>query len=146
MGNLEGAKEGQNLVFFAGDLLKSGSYDEAFAGADAVMHMAAVVEIFDVKDPQKEIVDPSVEGTRNVLASAGRAGTVKRFVHTSSVAAVWAMDKPQSYAFSESDYNDWSSISNGDPYGYAKVTAERMVRDHILQGKKGYDLVTLNPA
>eukprot|EP00746_Dinoflagellata_sp_MGD_P167658 gnl/MRDRNA2_/MRDRNA2_98474_c0_seq1.p1 gnl/MRDRNA2_/MRDRNA2_98474_c0~~gnl/MRDRNA2_/MRDRNA2_98474_c0_seq1.p1 ORF type:complete len:378 (+),score=55.14 gnl/MRDRNA2_/MRDRNA2_98474_c0_seq1:61-1134(+) len=139
--------EGTNLHFCSGDLSKEGSYDEAFVGADAVVHCAAVVEINSVKDPQKEIVDPSVKGTENILASANKSKTVKRIVHTSSIAAVMQFDKqPLDFAFSESDFNTSSSIKVGDPYGYAKVSAEKVVRNHVLEGKAaGYDFVTFNP-
>ena len=37
----EGAAD--RLVLFSGDLMKAGDYDEAFAGADAVVHTAAFV-------------------------------------------------------------------------------------------------------
>lgn len=75
------------LEFFQGDLLKPGDYDEAFAGADAVVHTAAVVAIM-AKDPQKTIVEPSLKGTANMLASVDKSGSVKRIIHTSSVAAI----------------------------------------------------------
>jgi uncharacterized protein YbjT (DUF2867 family) len=34
------------LEFFSGDLSVPKSYDEAFAGADAIVHAAAVVEVW----------------------------------------------------------------------------------------------------
>jgi hypothetical protein len=51
-----------SLEFASGDLLKPGSFDDAFVGVDAVMHTAAVV-LTNSADPQKDIVDPSVKGT-----------------------------------------------------------------------------------
>jgi hypothetical protein len=42
-------------------------------------------------DPQKEIVDVTVNGTQNVLGScakAAKAGTLRRYVQISSIAAV----------------------------------------------------------
>lgn len=45
--------------------------------------------IIEVEDTQRELIDPAVQGTRNVLAAAAKAKTsVKRFVLTSSVAGV----------------------------------------------------------
>lgn len=38
------------------------------------------------------------------------------------------------------------AVQNGDAYGFAKVSAERLVRDHVGQGSKSYDFVTLNPS
>lgn len=118
------------LSFGRGDLFAEGAYDEAFAGCDGVLHTAAVVEIGDVKDAEAQIIRPSVEGTANVLASAKKhAGTIRRFVHLSSCAAVQNLDKPKDHVFTEVDWNTWSTAENGDPYGYAKTRAERLVWD-----------------
>jgi len=89
-----------------------------------------VVEIDAVTDAQKQIVDPSIVGTRNVLASADRSSTVRRFVHTSSILAALEWDKPTAEFFSESNWNTASTVANGDPYGYAKVEAEKIVLEH----------------
>jgi len=41
----------------------------------------------DVEDVQRDLIDPAVKGTRNVLGAAAKAkATVKRMVLTSSVA------------------------------------------------------------
>lgn len=140
--SLEGAVE--RLTFHRGELLEPGSYDEALNGVAAVLHMAAVVEIGDSKDPEAEIVRPSIDGVRNVLASADKAGTVQRFVQTSSIIATFSYTKPADTTFSEADWNEASTVANGDAYGYSKVMAEREAHNHG-QGKS-YDVVALNPA
>jgi len=96
---------GTKLKLYKADLLQQGSYDEACAGAYAVIHAAAVVEVGHTKDPQREIVDPSVEGVKNVLASISKSGTVKQLVHTSSVASIHQRQKPSSYVHTEKDWN-----------------------------------------
>jgi len=136
------------LTFAAGDLLKSGSYDQAFQGCDAVIHTAAVVEVTDTSDAENRIVKPSVEGTRNVLSSISKSPCVRRYVHTSSVAAIQSFEeeKPESYTFTEKDWNTWSTIENGDPYGYAKAQAEKLVWDEKNAGKLGgCEVVAINP-
>jgi dihydroflavonol-4-reductase len=133
------------LELFQGDLLKSGEYDEAFAGADAVVHTAAVVAIRG-KNPEKEIVEPSIRGTQNMLDSADKSGSVRRIIHTSSVAAVQSYDHSPEYRFTEEDEATWSTVARGDPYGYAKLGAERLVRNHAgAGGKAPYDSVSINP-
>ena len=131
------------LRFFSGDLSQAGDYDEAFSGADAVVHTAAVVAI-RAKDPLRDIVEPSIIGTQNVLASADRSKTVKRIIHTSSVAAIQSYDKKTDYIFTERDEATWSTIARGDPYGYAKLSAERLVREAGLASPL-YDTVSINP-
>jgi nucleoside-diphosphate-sugar epimerase len=132
-----------SLTFYSADLFQEGSYDQAFQGADAVIHSAAIVEIHRVPDPMKQIVNPSVKGTENVLRSIDKSPSVKRFVHTSSVAAILNADKVYGTKFTEEDWNTYSTIANGDPYGYAKAMAERLVWDHC--SGKHYDVVVINP-
>jgi len=133
------------LSFVRGDLMQAGSFDGAMAGCDAVIHTAASV-IFAHPDPQRGIVDPSVEGTRNVFDSIRKAGTVKRVIHTSSMAAVYGWDKPTDHVFTEADWNTASTLSN-DPYGLAKVQAERAARAYVdaLGEEDRFELVHLHP-
>ena len=72
---LPGAANALELV--RGDLAPGG-YDQAFAGADAVVHTAAVVEVLDNSDAEEKILKPALQGSENVLASVRRAGTVRR--------------------------------------------------------------------
>ena len=66
LSGLPGADERLELV--EGDLLQEGSYDSAVAGCTAVIH-AASPYFLDAEDPQRELVDPAVNGTLNVLNS-----------------------------------------------------------------------------
>ena len=120
------------LEFLAGDLFKQGGYDDAFAGCAGVVHCAAVVSSAKgggITDPYKQIVEPSTVGTANVCKSVAKhCKTIKRLVHTSSIAAIQQYDKGEDYVFSEKDVNSWSSIENGDYYGLAKTEAEKTGR------------------
>lgn len=64
------------MELFSADLLDMGSFDKAVEGCEYVCHVAAVAA-FNVKDPKKEIVDPSLEGTRNVFSAIAKAQTAK---------------------------------------------------------------------
>jgi len=79
--------DGGNLEIVEMDLFDSDSVNAAISGCTDLIHTAAAVRI-SAKDPQRQIVDPSVIGTRNVVAAIDAAGTVERFVHTSSTAAI----------------------------------------------------------
>ena len=81
---LPGADERLELV--SADLMRDGSFDAAVAGCDAVIHTASPY-ILDAKDPQHDLVDPAVMGTKTVLESCLKAPSVKRVVLTSSMAA-----------------------------------------------------------
>lgn len=136
-------KPGTLLPARNGDLLKVGSFDDAFKGVDAVIHTAAIVQMFAKKDGVKEIIDPSLKGTRNVLDAVNKNNTIKRIIHTSSVAAVQRYDKPTSYVFTEKDEATWSTVENGDFYGVAKLGAEQMVTNECKG--KNYDAAIINP-
>jgi len=138
-----GARDRLELV--AADLMKDGSFDAAMAGAAGVCHCAAAV-FFAAEDPQRDIVDPSLIGTRNVLESVRKAGTVRRVVHTSSVVAVYGWDKPDDHLFTETDWNTSSTLET-DPYGLAKVEAEKAARAFVdgLPEDERFELVHLNP-
>ena len=134
------AAAGGGLELFEGDLLVAGSFDAAFAGAEVVVHTAAVVEILRTSDPQATIIDPSVRGVRHLLASLDASPSVRRLVHTSSIVAVYTYDKGDGHVFDEADWNDWSTAEN-DPYGFAKTEAERLVAAH----RGAFDVVRCTP-
>ena len=69
------------IKYFKADLLKEGSYDEAMKGCELVFHTASPF-INTVKDPQKDLVDPALIGTKNVLGSVNSTESVKRVVLT----------------------------------------------------------------
>ena len=68
-----------------GDLREPASLERALSGCDALFHVAADYRL-GVRNPS-ELYQANVEGTRNVLEAARRAG-VERIVYTSSVATI----------------------------------------------------------
>ncbi|CAL5423811.1 unnamed protein product [Camellia sinensis] len=89
---LDGAKE--RLHLFKGNLLEEGSFDSMVNGCDGVFHTASPC-FLTTSDPQKELIDPALKGTRNVLGSCAKSPTVKRVVLTSSTAAVECIGRPR---------------------------------------------------
>lgn len=129
------------LSFHRGNLLEPGSYDAAFEGVTCVVHTAAAV-MLAAKNPQTDIVDPSMKGTQSVLDSAKAAGTVTRFVQTSSVAAI-AQSPEKGRVYTEADWNDTGTVKT-DPYGFAKASAERLAAE--FGAEHGLNPVFINPA
>ncbi len=132
---------------FEADLLKEGSFDQAAKGSDAIIHMASPFTL-KFKDPVKELIEPAVKGTRNVLEAAKRSGTVKKVVLTSSVAAVHGDNidmKEQGLAeFTEEHFNTSSSAKH-QPYSYSKVMAEKEAWK-IAKEQDQWKLVVINPS
>ena len=137
---LAGAADRLDLV--EADLVADGSFDSAAAGCEYVIHTASPY-VLDTTDPQRDLVDPAVNGTRNVLGACQRAATVKRVVLTSSTAAV--TDEPDSYhVLTESDWNEKSSLER-NPYYYSKTLAERAAWTFMDERNRTFDLVVINP-
>ncbi|HNN95012.1 MAG TPA: SDR family oxidoreductase [Pseudomonadota bacterium] len=137
---LPGASDRLELV--EADLMKPGSFDGAVAGCEYVMHTASPY-VLDAKDPQHDLVDPAVQGTQTVLESCQRAGTVKRVVLTSSMAAI--TDEPDSdHVLTEADWNTKSTLER-NPYYLSKTLAEKAGWEFVEKAKPGFDLVVINP-
>jgi nucleoside-diphosphate-sugar epimerase len=134
------------LELWEADLLKPGSFDEVAKGCESIMHVASPFTL-RFKDAKKELIDPALEGTRNVLNAANRSGTVKKVVLTSSAAAVYgdAIDMKEKglEKFTEEQFNETSSLDH-QPYSYSKLLAEKeawKIHDAQIQWK----LVVINP-
>lgn len=138
--SLEGAAERLQLV--QADLQEAGAYDKAVAGCDAVFHTASPY-VVNVKDPQRDLVDPAVNGTKNVLESCAKTPSVKRVVLTSSMAAI-TDEASDDKIFSEQDWNTRSNLKR-NPYYYSKTLAERTAWEFVSAQKPGFDLVVINP-
>lgn len=135
------------IRYFRADLLEEGSYAEAMAGCAVVFHTASPFTT-DVADPQKQLVDPALLGTRNVLEEANRVESVTRVVVTSSVAAIYGENtdiaKAPGGVLTEEVWNTTSSLENG-PYLYSKVLAEREAWE-IAGAQDRWRLVVVNPS
>lgn len=141
-------ESGAIIKFFKADLLTPQAFDEAMQDCEVVIHTASPFVVSNYKDAVKDIIQPAIQGTRNVLESANRTSSVKRIVLTSSIAATYGdaieiLDKPNQ-SFDENDWNN-SSNANHQPYPYSKVAAEREAWK-IQSEQSRWDLVCVNPA
>ena len=127
---------GSNTLF-AADLFKRGSYDAAFDGCCAVMHAGAILSRTGATPQQ--VYDGCFTEVEHVIESVRRAGTVRRFILTSSFSAV-SHPRHEGYVYTEKDWctdniearpSDWSeaNIPNNRHAAYAmgKMRAERMI-------------------
>lgn len=135
-----------HLKFFKADLLAPSAYTAAMEGCELVFHTASPFTL-DVKDPQKELIDPALKGTENVLNSANEVSSVKRVVLTSSCAAIYtdAIDSVNAPGgkLTEDVWNSTASIDY-QPYSYSKTLAEKKAWE-MVKNQKRWDLVTINP-
>ena len=135
------------VVLFKADLLETGSYTQSMKGCTTVFHTASpFITKFD--DAQKDLIEPALLGTENVLFTASAITSVKRVVLTSSVAAIYG-DTVECASIpngilTENEWNVTSSVKH-QPYSYSKVLAERAAWK-ISEGQDKWSLVVINPA
>lgn len=101
-----------------GDVGDPAQLQGAADGCDAVLHMAAVVK---EQPPEVTFERVNVQGTRNVLAEATRAG-VRRLVYVSSLGADtgesdYHRSKRQAETLVEGFDGDWTIARAGNVYG-----------------------------
>ncbi len=135
------------LKFFDANLLNEGDFDEAMKGCEIVIHTASPFTQH-VKDPQRDLIDPALKGTRNVLGSVEKTASVKRVVLTSSIAAMYTdaveCEHMPGGMLSPESWNTTASLTY-EPYHYSKTLAERAAWELQRQGR-GWELVVINPA
>lgn len=133
--------------FFAADLLQPGSYAAAMAGCSVVFHTASPFTT-RVRDAQRELIEPALLGTRNVLEEAARTPSVGRVVLTSSCAAIYTdaadcADAPGG-VLTEAVWNTTASLAY-QPYSYSKTLAEQDAW-RLAQAQSRWTLVVVNPS
>lgn len=135
------------IKYFRADLLSTGSYAEAMKGCELVYHTASPFTS-NYKDAQKELIEPAVLGTRNVLEQANATESVKRVVLTSSCAAIYTdavdLESTPEGIFTEEVWNTTASLTY-QPYSYSKTLAEQEAWKMSEQQSR-WDLVVVNPS
>lgn len=124
-----------------GDLTQPDTLSTAVEDIEVVFHTAALMG--RDRHPGR-LYSVTVEGTRSLLKAARQAG-VKRFIHTSSVAALGVPEEPsqpQSPPRLMDEHHTWNYSPQNWHYGYAKYLAELEVQRAVAQG---LDAVIVNP-
>lgn len=145
---LEAAKNSKGtLEVFEADLLLIDSFSEAMKDCELVIHTASPFKIRGLKDADKELVQPALHGTRNLLATVNKISTVKRVVLTSSVVAMYGdaidVQKEKDGILTEKAWNKSSSVKH-QPYPYSKTLAEKEAWK-LAEQQDRWDLVVINP-
>ena len=143
-----------SLEIVEGNILQEGSYDAPFSDCSAVLHVGTPM-LYGGENTPRETYDGMVDGIKKVLQSATNAGTVKRFVYTSSFAAI-GHPAPSGYQYTEDDWADTSRERDGSwvaeridkdggvAYAMAKVETERIVNAYAEE-HGGFDAVSICP-
>jgi len=137
------AVDDSRLHFFAADLNADAGWAEATAGCSHVAHVASPLPAGVPGDPN-ELIAPARDGALRALRAAKAAG-VRRFVMTSSVAAISYGRGRGTHHFTEAD---WTLLEQPGltPYIRSKTIAERAARDWVAKEGGGIEFCTINPS
>ena len=126
--------DGLDVETVTGDLRDAASLERAVSGCGLVFHVAADYRLW-ARDPS-ELYRSNVEGTRNLLDAAGRAG-VERVVYTSTVGCIGI---PQGGVGDETTPVSLADMT-GD-YKRSKFLAEQVALEFA---RAGLPVVIVNP-
>eukprot|EP00262_Sarcandra_glabra_P011072 TRINITY_DN26770_c0_g1_i1.p1 TRINITY_DN26770_c0_g1~~TRINITY_DN26770_c0_g1_i1.p1 ORF type:complete len:331 (-),score=35.55 TRINITY_DN26770_c0_g1_i1:146-1138(-) len=138
-------KANTHLTLWKADLIDEGSFDKAIEGCVGVFHVATPMD-FDSKDPENEVIKPTVDGVLNVMRSCVKAKRVRRIVFTSSAGTVNMQKHPKT----EYDESSWSDMEfcraakmTGWMYFVSKTLAEKAAWEFAEEN--GMDLISIIP-
>jgi len=134
--NLVSSLSKLNVEIVELDIMKPETIEPAMQGIEGLFQVAAVYKSW-AKNPEEEIINPSIIGGINVLKSAKNAN-VNKIVFTSSTAAI-GRSGPRGKALTEKDWN----YSSNHPYSYAKTEAEKRAWEYSKA--VNLNLVVVNP-
>ena len=132
---------GKLTLFSTGDLgdnSLAGRFDEPLAGCDAVFHAASPLspKLSGKKyDGERDMLNPGMAGTQEMLDSILKCPSVQCLVLTSSMAAVAPIPEPP--IKDESHWsNDVEQLGRGNYYGCLKTRQEKLCHETVKAHKK----------
>jgi nucleoside-diphosphate-sugar epimerase len=134
------------------DIQREGALDTPMADVDYCCHVASPYFVTS-EHPVEELIEPAVNGTRNVMSSALKATKLKRLTVLSSFAAVvdLAKNPRPGYVYTSADWDpltrDEGAADGYLAYHVSKTEAEKAVWEmhRAAQPPAHFDICTLCP-
>ena len=138
-----------NLKMVSLDVLDKEALESFVKGCDILVHGGTPFKL-DVKNPQTELIEPTVTGTRNFLEVISKSKQLKKVVIIASVAS-WNTSfplnpatYPANHVFTEQDTPYMGAQDH--PYGQAKFLADQKVRKFIKEHPDlPFEIISLSP-
>ena len=139
------------------DLGVSGALDEVTKGADYIIHAASPLPFSNLaltaEQQYKEMVEPAINNTLRALESAGKSGSVKRVVVTSSCAIFISPELlggpvPEPVVVTEETVNadmppPYANVLHA--YVASKTSSFLRAREWMAEHKPSFDVVNICP-
>ena len=145
--SLNNAKK--NLEVYPLDVRDKEALENFVKGCDIIVHGGTPFKL-EVRDPQAELFEPTVQGTRNFLQTLSKSKDIKKVVIIASV-ATWntsfplnPASYPAKHIFTEEDTPYMSDQDH--PYAQAKFLANQEVRKFIREHPDlPFEITSLSP-
>nr|AAR01565.1 dihydroflavonol/flavonone-4-reductase like protein [Sinningia cardinalis] len=140
---LPGAKT--NLTLWKADMTVNGSFDEAIQGCQGVFHVATPMD-FQCKDPENDVIKPTIEGVLSIIRTCAKAKTVRRLVFTSTAGALNVAEQRKS-VYDENNWSDLDFIYSKKMTGWMYFASKVLAEKAAWEAAKEYniDLVSIIP-
>ncbi|KAK7383018.1 hypothetical protein VNO78_28683 [Psophocarpus tetragonolobus] len=134
------------LSLWKADLAEEGSFDEAIQGCTGVFHVATPID-FQSKDPQNEMIKPTINGVLNIMKACLKAKTLRRLIFTSSAGTVNVIEKYQKPILDESCWSDVEFCLKEKMTGWIYFVSKTLAEKEAWKFAKehGMDLITIIP-
>ncbi|KAL9449145.1 hypothetical protein AB3S75_011138 [Citrus x aurantiifolia] len=124
---LELPKASTHLTLWKADLAEEGNFDEPIRGCTGVFHLATPMD-FESKDPENEVIRPTINGMLSIMRACKNAKTVRRLVFTSS-AGTLDVEEHRKPVYDETSWSDLDFVRSvkmtGWMYFVSKTLAEQ---------------------
>ncbi len=148
-GHLQSLTNAENLEVCALDVRDVKMLQDFVSGCNILVHAGTPFKL-EVKDPQTELFDPTVQGTRNFLTAISKSKELKKVVIIASIAA-WNTSFPMNPTTYSADHvfteQDTPYLSEQDhPYAQAKFMADQEVRKFINENPDlSFEISSISP-
>ncbi|MEI2272942.1 NAD-dependent epimerase/dehydratase family protein [Sphingobacterium sp. ML3W] len=127
--------KGLNCEVVQADIMDKAAFKNVLQGVETFYAVGAAFKLW-AKDPQKEIYEVNMQGTRNTIEAAAEAG-VKKIVYVSSIAAL-------DYTYTPTKESNGYNPDRRDAYYNSKNDGERLA--FKLAKELGVELVSVMPS
>ncbi|KAM6570074.1 hypothetical protein CsatB_018059 [Cannabis sativa] len=134
-----------NLTLWKADLSEEGSFHEAIKGCNGVFHVATPMD-FESKDPENEVIKPTISGMLDIMKACVEAKTVKKLVFTSSAGTV-NVEPIQKPTYDESSWSDIDFCRKVKMTGWMYFTSKTLAEQAAWEYAKKHNLnfITIIP-